>query len=345
MPTSVTTTTTTINRICKQDKQDTHRVVRFVRIVQLLNMLQERLQIGRQMLQQQPMVVLLLHQTDLLLVLDLAPRQLPVDELHQHVEQRPQIIVTSHLPIAMRIDRRIAHRAAEAGGRPRASHLTGAGRVLAGEAEVEHVDASAIVGQASDGEVALLKITGIALNTLFNRPPPPTPLTYRLNIPMQKPHRMYGLDRPQDLRAQPQRRAQREGAARLRPPQFGQILALQLHHDVVEAIVAAAADEPADVLLALQLLQHGHFHFQHLLGLARRLHLEGDLLARDQVLALVDLAEAAAANFAHHLPSLLDDVAGLEQVLGRHSTGAGAWWRMGGGRRSGCSSSSGGGSC
>ena len=36
----------------------------------------------------------------------------------------------------------------------------------------------------------------------------------------------------------------------------------------------------------------------------------------DQVDAFVDLAEAAAADLLRHLPPLLDDVSGLEQVLG-----------------------------
>ena len=37
----------------------------------------------------------------------------------------------------------------------------------------------------------------------------------------------------------------------------------------------------------------------------------------DQVDAFVDLAEAAAADLLRHLPPLLADVAGLEEVFGR----------------------------
>lgn len=97
----------------------------------------------------------------LLLVLDLPPRQLPVDELHQHVEQRPQVVVPAHLPVPVRIDARIADGAAEAGGRARTAHLAGAGRVLTGQAEVQHVDAPTVVWQPADGEVALRGIGGI----------------------------------------------------------------------------------------------------------------------------------------------------------------------------------------
>ena len=61
---------------------------------------------------------------------------------------------------------------------------------------------------------------------------------------------MDGLDRVQDLVAEPQRGRQGEGAARLRAPQLGQVAALQLHHHVVEAVVPAAADEATHVVSA-----------------------------------------------------------------------------------------------
>jgi hypothetical protein len=76
---------------------NTHLIVRLVRVLQTLDVIEELLQIGRQMFEQQPVIVLLLHQSHLFLVLDLAPRQLSVDELHQHVEQAPEVVVTSHL--------------------------------------------------------------------------------------------------------------------------------------------------------------------------------------------------------------------------------------------------------
>lgn len=49
------------------------------------------------MLQKLRVIILLLDVADLLLVLHLAPRQLPRDELHHHVEQRPQVVMTTHL--------------------------------------------------------------------------------------------------------------------------------------------------------------------------------------------------------------------------------------------------------
>ena len=81
-----------------------------------LEMLHKLLKVRWKVLQQQTVVVLLLHQTnlvaychtssltylpkypnysDLLLILDLPPRQLSVGKLNQHVEQRPQVIVAS----------------------------------------------------------------------------------------------------------------------------------------------------------------------------------------------------------------------------------------------------------
>ena len=41
------------------------------------------------------MVIFLFHQANLLLVLDLPPGKLTVGKLHQHVEQRPKIIVAT----------------------------------------------------------------------------------------------------------------------------------------------------------------------------------------------------------------------------------------------------------
>ena len=82
---------------------------------------------------------------------------------------------------------------------------------------------------------------------------------------------------PADLVPEAQCRRQGEGPARLRSPELCQVLPLQLHDDVVEAVVAAAADEPANVFAALQLLQHGHLHLEHLLWLLRGLQLERHL--------------------------------------------------------------------
>ena len=61
---------------------------------------------------------------------------------------------------------------------------------------------------------------------------------------------MYGLYGVQDLVSQPEGGGEGEGAARLGAPQLGQVPPLQLHHHVVEAVVPAAADEAAHVVLA-----------------------------------------------------------------------------------------------
>ena len=53
------------------------------------------------------------------------------------------------------------------------------------------------------------------------------------------------------LIAEPERGGEAERAPGLRPPELGEVLALELHHDVVEAVVAAAPDEAAHVLAAL----------------------------------------------------------------------------------------------
>lgn len=74
----------------------THRIVRLVRVFQALDVVQELLQVGRQVFQQQPVVVLLLHEPNLLLVFHFPPGKLPVHELHQHVEQAPQVVVAAH---------------------------------------------------------------------------------------------------------------------------------------------------------------------------------------------------------------------------------------------------------
>lgn len=67
---------------------------------------------------------------------------------------------------------------------------------------------------------------------------------------MKKPDRVDRLDRSEYLQPDPERGAEGERPAGLRAPQLGQVFALQLHHHVVEAIVPAAPDEPADVLLS-----------------------------------------------------------------------------------------------
>lgn len=100
-----------------------HLVVRLGEVVQAGDVLQEHSKLCRQVFEHQPMVVGLLqlpnmflrgehthssHPSSLLpfsvcrgmtsyLVLDLPPRQLAHQELHQHVEERPQVVVAAHL--------------------------------------------------------------------------------------------------------------------------------------------------------------------------------------------------------------------------------------------------------
>jgi len=54
-------------------------------------------ELGRQVSEELRVVVLLLDVADLLLVLHLTPRQLTRHKLNHHVEQRPQVIMTTHL--------------------------------------------------------------------------------------------------------------------------------------------------------------------------------------------------------------------------------------------------------
>lgn len=106
-----------------------HLVVRFSEVVQAGDVFQEQAKFCRQMFEHQAMVVSLLQLPHMLLglskrthisvtfyhlhqpgqgcfisrkgvityfVLDLPPRQLTDQKLHQHVEERPQVIMTTH---------------------------------------------------------------------------------------------------------------------------------------------------------------------------------------------------------------------------------------------------------
>ena len=65
---------------------------------------------------------------------------------------------------------------------------------------------------------------------------------------MEESHFVDALDGPEDLETETEAGRQGEGAPRLGASQLGQIAPLQLHHNVVEPVVAAASDEAADVL-------------------------------------------------------------------------------------------------
>lgn len=60
----------------------------------------------------------------------------------------------------------------------------------------------------------------------------------------------------QDLCAQPEGRVQGEAALGLTASQLGQVLALQGHHYVVEAIVTTTADEATDVVFTCKILRN-----------------------------------------------------------------------------------------
>lgn len=60
---------------------------------------------------------------------------------------------------------------------------------------------------------------------------------------------MDALDGLKDLEAQPEARGEGEGPAGLSPSKLRQVPPLELHDDVVEPVVPAATDEPANVLL------------------------------------------------------------------------------------------------
>lgn len=99
-----------------------HLVVRLGEVVQAGDVLQKHSKLCRQVFEHQPMVVGLLQLPNMFLggkhtnsshsnllpfsvcrgiisylVLDLPPRQLAHQELHQHVEERPQVVVAAHL--------------------------------------------------------------------------------------------------------------------------------------------------------------------------------------------------------------------------------------------------------
>lgn len=83
---------------------------------------------------------------------------------------------------------------------------------------------------------------------------------------------MYALYGSEYLQAQAEGGGEAEGGSRLGPAQLREIPALQLHYDIVETVVSPAANEPTDVLFALKFFQDGHFHFQDLFRLPRRLY-------------------------------------------------------------------------
>lgn len=72
-------------------------VIRPGHVVEGLQVLEEGSELDGHVFEEGQVVILFLHGAHLLLVFDLAPRQLTRHELHQHVEQRPQVVMTTHL--------------------------------------------------------------------------------------------------------------------------------------------------------------------------------------------------------------------------------------------------------
>ena len=207
----------------------------------------------------------------------------------------------THFFIPVRVDGCVSDGSPEPGRRSRRPHFTLGVGVLPSQPKVQHEYVSHGLGSAAHGEVG------------------------GLDVPVEEAHVVNGLDALEDLIAETERGGEREGPPGLGATQLRQVLALKLHDHVVEAVVAAAPDEPADVVPTLELLEHGHLHLEDLLGLLGRLQLERHLLLGHEVDALVDLPEAAAADFPGDFPSLLDDVSWLEEIfcrgLARHPPG------------------------
>lgn len=67
---------------------------------------------------------------------------------------------------------------------------------------------------------------------------------------MQEADSVYVLNSRQYLAAELQSGTEGEASFNLTPPQLCQILALQGHNDVVEFVIAATANESADMVLA-----------------------------------------------------------------------------------------------
>uniref|UniRef100_A0A1B6KQV4 Protein kinase domain-containing protein n=1 Tax=Graphocephala atropunctata TaxID=36148 RepID=A0A1B6KQV4_9HEMI len=107
---------------------------------------------------------------------------------------------------------------------------------------------------------------------------------------MEEPHlvdAVYGLEY---LVAEAQGGGQGECATWLCTPQLCKVLALELHHHIVEPIIAPATDESAYVVFTLKFFQDGNLHFEDLFWLPSRLDLECDLVTKEQVALKVESA-------------------------------------------------------
>ena len=117
------------------------------------------LELSRQISEKLCMIVLVLHIAHLLLVLDLAPRQLTRQKLDNHVEQTPQVVMAAHLLILVGVHRRITHRSSESGLRSGRPHLALGIRVFARQTKIKHEYDARICGQAAHREIRRLDVT------------------------------------------------------------------------------------------------------------------------------------------------------------------------------------------
>ena len=81
-----------------------------------------------------------------------------------------------------------------------------------------------------------------------HRHPQPSSSTHRFDVSVEKADRVNGFHSLHDLCTQSQRCAERETPTRLASAQFCQVLALQWHHHIVVAFVAAAPNETTDMV-------------------------------------------------------------------------------------------------
>lgn len=82
---------------------------------------------------------------DLFFIFDLAPWQLTVDELDEHIVEGPEIIVATHLLVLVGVYGGVANRAAKPGDRSWHSNLAGVCRELTRQSKVQHVHVTVVV--------------------------------------------------------------------------------------------------------------------------------------------------------------------------------------------------------
>ena len=208
-------------------------VVRLVEVGEGAQVRVERLELVRERGEEDLVVVRVLDASHSVLLFDLPPGQLSRDALHQHVEQRPQVVLPAQLLALVRRGARVADRPSERRFLPPGPDFAGWKCELSRESEVQQVDGVAGVGAASDREVA------------------------RFHVAVQEPALVDGADGLQGLHSDPERRGERELESVLALPEVGEAGPLQRHHHVVELRRPAAAQELAGVLATCGEQSHG----------------------------------------------------------------------------------------